>query len=64
MKTPNKMIQHGSRIYCHKMTGEEQKWMIDRLGQLIDVECEDKETLRCKVKRVNYDRAILEIIIK
>ena len=54
--------RHGSRIYASDVEPDQQKFLIDRLGTIIDVEDEDGNKTKAKVKSVRYDKAIFEVV--
>jgi len=58
--TPIDMHVQGERIYCHNLTEEQQKWMIDAIGSEVTIVM-DKKPLRVRVKGVKKNKAILEV---
>jgi hypothetical protein len=53
------MVSYGSgRIYAFDLSGEQQKWLIDRLGMEIELNLEIGP-LRVRVKSVRDNKAIL-----
>lgn len=56
--------RHGSRIYASDIEPDQQKFLIDRLGTIIDIETDGGEKVRAKVKSIRDDRAIFEVVVE
>ena len=51
--------QYGERIYARGLSGDAQKWLIDRLSKQIEIQTTEGEKVRVIVRSIRNDRAIL-----